>query len=87
MFVVTIAKKHKNKEYKTTLIRESYRLKGKVKTKTIANISKLPENIIETIKMQLKGDKVKKIDESVFKIKSSIPHGHIYTEINPFCPL
>jgi transposase len=42
------------KVYKRVLLRESYRENGKVKHRTIANISKYPEEDIEAIKLALK---------------------------------
>jgi transposase len=42
------------KTYRRTLIRESYREGGKVKSRTITNISKLPEKEIEAIKIAFK---------------------------------
>ena len=45
------------KKYRSTLIRESYRENGKVKKRTIANISKLPPEHVLQLKMSLKGMK------------------------------
>jgi len=42
------------KEYKTTLLCEKYREGKKVKTKTILNLSKLPEDLIMTMENFLK---------------------------------
>jgi len=53
MYVEEIKKRHGNKIYKSTLIRESYKENGKVKHRTIANISKLPEAHILQIKALL----------------------------------
>src|SRR3989337_2170518 len=46
--------KQNGKIYKRALLRESYREKGKVKHRTIANISKYPEEEIQAIKLALK---------------------------------
>ena len=51
------------------LVRESYREGGKVKKRTVANISKLPTNVINTIKATLAG----KREESDGVLVSSIP--------------
>ena len=40
------------------LLRESYRDFGKVKKRTLANLSKLPEATIEQIRILLRGGKV-----------------------------
>ena len=40
------------------LLRESYRQAGKVKTRTLANLSKLPADAIEVLRQALKGDRL-----------------------------
>ena len=56
MYIQTITKKGKNgKVYKTILIRESYREGGKVKQRTLANITHLPKDLIEELEKLLKG--------------------------------
>jgi len=47
----------KGKTYKSYLIRENYREKGKVKHRTICNLSKLPEKHILQIKKLMKGER------------------------------
>lgn len=49
MYLEKIYRTHGKKQYVSTLIRESYRDKGKVKHRTIANISKLPAFVINGI--------------------------------------
>lgn len=56
MYVSVIKKKQGGKIYRTTLIRESYKENGKVKHRTISNISKLPSEQIEQISAILAGD-------------------------------
>ena len=56
MYVEVIKKKQGNKVYKSVLIRESYKEKGKVKHRTIANISRLPDSQIAQIKAILSGN-------------------------------
>ena len=53
MYIERIRRKHRDKTYVTTLIRESYRDGKKVKHRTVANISRLPESTITTIEMHL----------------------------------
>lgn len=55
MYVEEIKKKQGKKTYRTFLIRESYKDKGKVKHRTIANISHLPNFQIVQIKTMLSG--------------------------------
>ena len=55
------------------LLREGYREGGKVKTRTLANLSHLPPEKIEALKAVLKGTPV--AAEPV--AESSLPHGHV----------
>ena len=53
MYIAEITSKSKNKKYKCVLLRESYRENGKVKNKTIANLSHCKREEIEAIKIAL----------------------------------
>ena len=53
MYVAEIISKSKKKKYKCVLLRESYRDGGKVKNKTIANLSHCKPEEIEAIKIAL----------------------------------
>ena len=55
MYVQEIVKIQGSKKYRTVLIRESYRDGKSVHNRTVANISKLPEQCIEEIKDFFKG--------------------------------
>ncbi len=59
------------------LLRESYRQDGKVRKRTLANLSKWPPELIEQFQKLLKG--VPTIDklEDAFEIVRSQPHGHV----------
>ena len=59
------------------LLRESYRQDGKVRKRTLANLSKWPRELIEQFQQLLKG--VTTIDklEDAFEIVRSQPHGHV----------
>lgn len=59
-----------------TLLRESFRENGKVKKRTLANLSQLPEEAIEAIRLLLKGNKLVSVDE-MFSIPHSQHHGHV----------
>lgn len=74
--VATTTRKYGNKVYQTHLLRRSYREDGKVKHETLGNISHLPDEIIATIKLMLKGGEVMPV-ESAFEIERSLPHGHV----------
>ena len=54
MYVEEIRLKRGSKKYCTTLIRESYRQGGKVLHRTVCNISKLPSQVIEQIRVGLR---------------------------------
>lgn len=61
------------------LLRESYREGNQVKKRTIANLSKLPDDVIDNMKLALKGAKLS-IDEGIpdnFEVIRSLPHGHV----------
>ncbi len=60
-----------------TLLRESYRENGKVKKRTLANLSCLPPEVIEGLRVLLKGGVAVPSAEEVFAIERSLPHGHI----------
>ena len=53
MYVDTSKRKNKNKTYTRHLLRTSFRENGKVKHKTIANLSSCNEDEINTIKLAL----------------------------------
>ena len=55
MYIEEIKKVQKGKIYKTVLVRESYREAGKVKHRTVANLTNLPEEYILQLKQQMKG--------------------------------
>jgi transposase len=60
------------------LLREGYRENGKVKTRTLANLSKLPAEAIAVLRQVLKGQQMVSTDE-VFEIveNGSRAHGHV----------
>ena len=59
------------------LLRESYRDEGKVKTRTLANLSHWPEHKVETLKRALKGLPPAVDLAEAFEITRSLPHGHV----------
>ena len=58
------------------LLRESFRDGGKVKNRTLANLSHLPREQIEALRRVLKGEKLAPV-EALFEILRSLPHGHV----------
>jgi Transposase DDE domain len=59
------------------LLRESYREDGKVRKRTLANLSCLPAEVIEGLKVLLRGGIAVPSAESVFTVERSLPHGHV----------
>jgi transposase len=58
------------------LLRESYRAHGKVKTRTLANLTKLPPDAIEVLRAALKGQSLVPPSEA-FEVIASPHHGHV----------
>ena len=58
------------------LLRESYREGGKVKNRTLANLSSWPEAKVEALSRALKGLPPAGLD-GAFEISRSRPHGHV----------
>jgi hypothetical protein len=58
------------------LLRESYREGGKVKNRTLANLSSWPEAKVEALSRALKGLPPAGL-EGAFEINRSLPHGHV----------
>lgn len=58
------------------LLRESYREDGKVKKRTLANLSSLSMEQVEAIRRVLKGERLVPPEE-VFEVTRSLPHGHV----------
>jgi hypothetical protein len=59
------------------LLRESYREGNKVKKRTLANLSKLPDDIVDNFKLVLKGGKIIEDLEAAIALKKSLPYGHL----------
>ncbi|XQD04988.1 IS1634 family transposase [Microcystis aeruginosa FACHB-524] len=61
------------------LLRESYREGDQVKKRTLANLSKLPDDIIDNLKLALKGATLSMTEgiPNHFEVIRSLPHGHV----------
>src|SRR5215472_14483784 len=59
------------------LLRESYRESGKVKKRTLLNLSDWPQDRIAGFRMLLKGGTVIPGDQQAITIIRSLPHGHV----------
>jgi hypothetical protein len=58
------------------LLRESYRADGKVKSRTLANLSDWPAAKIEALRRVLRGETLQPVAER-FTIERAVPHGHV----------
>jgi hypothetical protein len=59
------------------LLRESYRKDGKVRKRTLANLSRWPEQLVEGLRTLLRGGVAVAKAEDALAIKRSLPHGHV----------
>jgi DDE family transposase len=76
MHVVTNKVRRGDREYSSHLLRRSYREGGKVRKETLANLSHLPDEVIELIRGGLAGRRY--LDaEQAFAIERSLPAGHV----------
>ena len=62
--------------YESILVRRTFRDAGKVRNETLANLSKLPAEVITAIEATLKGQSLVPA-EAVCSIGRSLPHGHV----------
>ena len=58
------------------LLRESYRDGGKVKTRTLANLTDWPDAKVEALRRVLKGETAF-VSADALRIERSLPHGHV----------
>ena len=59
------------------LLRESYRQGGKVKNRTLANLSRWPDDKVDALARVLKGLPAQGELAEAFEITRSLPHGHV----------
>ena len=76
MHVVRVVSRQKGREYVSVLLRNSYREDGRVKKQTLANLSHLPEPLVELIRGWLRGERFLPAGEAI-SIRRSLPHGHV----------
>ena len=74
---IAVTRRHyKGTEYKTTLLRRSYRADGRVRNETVGNLSHLEEWMIDGLRAMLAGRRLVDLDDD-FEIIRSLPHGHV----------
>lgn len=59
------------------LLRESYRQGGKVRKRTLCNLSDWPPTYVEGLRAVLKGGTVIPAERDAFTVTRSLPHGHV----------
>ena len=59
------------------LLRESYREDGKVRKRTLCNLSDWPKEHVEGLRAVLKGGTVIPAEQQAIRIERSLPHGHV----------
>jgi Transposase DDE domain len=81
MHVARVVRRHVDrngqpKEYVSHLLRRTYRVDGKVRHETLANISMLPEEAIAALRAVLAGEHVL-VAGAGLVLERSLPHGHV----------
>src|SRR5262245_40553050 len=76
MHVAKIVRKHRGTTYVSYLLRQSYRYEGKVKHRTLGNLSHLPPRLLDLIQRSLAGEVFVSPAEA-FRTTQSRPHGHV----------
>lgn len=81
MHVAITKRTYKGKTYTSILLRQTYREDGKVKHRTLANLSALPEHVIDLIRRALKGEAFISASEA-FRITASRSHGAVWAVLS-----
>jgi Transposase DDE domain len=71
-----VDKQGRARDYSSAYLRRTYRDAGQVKNETVANLSVLPDHLIDLIDAGLKGTVLVPASEAV-TITRSVPHGHV----------
>src|SRR5438067_11123712 len=75
MFIETVPNRNSSP---AVLLRESYRDDhGRSQKRTLANLSKLPGDIIDSLKALLKGGTVIGTGPGELEVERALPHGHV----------
>jgi len=82
MHVVRIKSRHTDRQgrervYESRLLRRTYRDGGTVRNETLANLSKLPDRIVDAVEAALKGEALVPAGQAAVSIARSLPHGHV----------
>jgi hypothetical protein len=71
-----VDKQGRPRDYSSAYLRRTYREAGTVKNETVANLSALPDHVIDLVDAGLKGQQLVPAGEAV-TITRSVPHGHV----------
>ncbi len=71
-----VDKQGRPRDYSSAYLRRTYREGGKVRNETVANLSSLPEHVIDLIDLGLKGTLLVPAGQAV-TIDRAVPHGHV----------
>lgn len=74
--LVTTTRTYKGKTYRSHLLRRSYRESGKVKKETLANLSRLDDEVVAVLRQVLRGESLQPVGQ-LFAIERSYHHGHV----------
>jgi hypothetical protein len=88
MHVVRIKSSHTDRQgrervYESRLLRHTFRDGGTVRNKTIANLSKLPDHVVDAVEAALKGEALAPAGAApaggppAVTVARSVPHGHV----------
>jgi transposase len=83
MHVARIERKQGGRTYVSYLLRQSYRQDGKVKHRTLGNLSHLPARLIDLVRRSLQGEVFVAADQTVRTLASK-PHGHVEAVLTTF---
>jgi hypothetical protein len=82
MHVVRIKSRHTDRQgrervYESRLLRRTWRDGGTVRNETLANLSKMPDRIVDAVEAALKGQVLVPAGEAAVTVARSLPHGHV----------
>ncbi len=71
-------KQGRQRDYESRLLRRTYRDGGTVRHETLANLTRLPDHVVDAVEAALKGEALAAAqDASAVTIARSLPHGHV----------
>jgi hypothetical protein len=70
-------KQGRERQYESALLRHTYRDGGKVRHKTLANLSAMPGHVVDAVEAALKGEALVPAGQAAVSIARSLPHGHV----------